>query len=98
MIFLADIVIIDDNHYRIIRDDKQKNKKQKKNKKKPTKQKKSGFTKLANKTAGMTKFSEGEIAVVKSIAANNVKAPLNNKEGKQKTIGAKKSTKYHRSM
>ncbi len=96
MIFLADIEIIDDEHYRIIRDDKQKNKKQKKNKKKPVKNKK--VTRLANKNAGMRKFTEGEIAVVKSMVANDVKTPLKGGKGKQKTISAKKGIKYHRSI
>ena len=43
-------------------------------------------------------FTEGEIAVVKSMVANDVKTPLKGSKGKQKTIGAKKGIKYHRPM
>ena len=68
----------------------------KKDKKKPVKKK--AVTKSTNKTAGIAIFTQGEIAVVKSMAKNDVKTPLNNQKGKQKTIGAKKGTNYHRSM
>lgn len=93
MIFLADIET-DGPRYK----KDEKSKRVKDNKKKPVKQKKSVVTKLANKTAGATSFTQGEIAVVKSMIANDVKTPLNNKKSNQKTIGTKKNTKYHRSI
>ena len=43
-------------------------------------------------------FTAGEIAVIKSMIANDVKTPLKGSKGKQKTIGAKTGIKYHRSM
>ena len=50
------------------------------------------------KVAASRIFTEGEIAVVKSIVKNDVKTPIKGGKGKQKTIGAKKGIKYHRSI
>ena len=50
------------------------------------------------KVAVSRTFTEGEIAIMKSMVKNDVKTPLKNTKGKQKTIGAKKSTKIHRSI
>ena len=104
MIFLADI-LTDGSYPKTDKIKKErsattqaKKKNIKKNKKKSSNPKNSGLTKLANKTAGVKIFTEGEIAIVKSMVANDVKTPLNGGKGKQKTIGAKKGIKYHRSI
>lgn len=51
-----------------------------------------------SRVASSRTFTQGEVAVVKSMLKNDIKKPLNNPNSKQKTIGAKKSTKYHRAM
>ena len=110
MIFLADI--IDDGPSIKVRDTKKdvtiytkekvKNKKtkaNKSNKKRPLKKTTRAFTRLANKTvgiAGSVNLSQSEIAIVRSMAANNINTPLKRKTSKQKTIGAKKSTSFYR--
>lgn len=50
------------------------------------------------RVAASRTFTKGEMAVIKSMVANDVKTPLKGGKGKQKTIGAKKGTKYHRSI